>query len=84
MLGTKPSYAAEEAGVVPSTVTAVGQARLDDLHRQAQHDALIRAARRARRGQQHSPRQQSGHRVPGLLAAATRWARRPGPAPGSS
>ena len=55
---------------------AVGQARLADLHRQAQRDALARAARRARR-------QHSTHRAPGFLAALTRRARRPGPAPGS-
>jgi hypothetical protein len=61
-------------------VTAVGQSRLDDLHRQAQRDALIRAARRVRRAQ----RPQSGHRAPRLLAVVAGRARRPEPAPGSS
>ena len=32
-----------------SVVNAVGQARLDDFHRQAERDALARAARQARR-----------------------------------
>ena len=41
------------------------QARLADLHHQAQRDALARAARRARK-------QQSGHPVPRLPAVAAR------------
>ena len=49
-------------------VQALGQARLADLHHQAQRDALARAARRARR-------QQATHRAPEFLAALTRWAR---------
>jgi hypothetical protein len=32
------------------TVQALGQVRLADLHDQARRDALVRAARRARRG----------------------------------
>jgi hypothetical protein len=64
----------------PPNVTAVGQSRLDDLHRQAERDTLIRAARRTRRAQ----RPQSGHRAPGLLAVVVGWARRPGPASVSS
>jgi hypothetical protein len=63
-----------------TTVHAVGQARLADLHDQAQRDALGRAARRARRAR----RQQSGYRAPGMLAGAAKRARRPGPAPESS
>ena len=53
------------------TAQALGQARLASLHQQAQHDALARAARRARRH----------HSTPGLLAVVARWAGRPGPAP---
>jgi hypothetical protein len=60
----------------PMTVY-VGQARLAELHEEAQRDALARAARQARRAQ----RLQSGHHSPGLRAAVTHWARRPGPAP---
>jgi hypothetical protein len=63
----------------PPNVTAVAQARLDDLHRQAQHDALARAARRARR----AAKQQSGQNRPGILAAVAALVRRPGPAPQS-
>jgi hypothetical protein len=61
----------------PPIVTAVGQARLDDLYREARRDALARAARQARR----SARQQSGHPRQGLLAAVTALARHPRPAP---
>ena len=63
----------------PTTAQALGQARLAELHHQAQRDALGRAARQARRAR----RQPSGGHGPGLLAAVTRWARRPGSAPGS-
>jgi hypothetical protein len=59
-----------------TTVQALGQARLADMHHQAQRDALVRTARRARR-------QHSTPHAPGLRAALTRWARRLGPAPGS-
>jgi hypothetical protein len=38
------------------------QARIADLHRQAQRDALARAASRSRRAQ----RRHGAHRVPGL------------------
>lgn len=58
-----------------TTVQALGQARLADLHRQAQRDALGRAARRARRARQ---------RTPALPAAFTWRARRPRPAPESA
>ena len=64
----------------PTTTQALGQARLADLHRQAQRDALARAARQARRGR----RQQSGGHGSGILAARTGRARRPRPAPESS
>ncbi len=50
------------------------QARLADLHHQAQRDAPARAARRARR-------QQATHRVPEFLAALRRWARTWAPRP---
>ena len=62
-----------------TTVQALGQARLADLHHQAQRASLARAARQARR-----MRRQSGRRTPRLLAALTGWARRPRPAPESS
>jgi hypothetical protein len=63
----------------PTTAQALGQARLAELHRQAQRDTLARAARLAR----HAARQPSGGHGPGLLAPVTRWARRPRSAPGS-
>jgi hypothetical protein len=63
----------------PTTMQHLGEARLTDMHRQAQRDALLRAARRSHRTQ----RQQSGHRGRGPLAAVARWARRPGLQPGS-
>ena len=44
-------YGPEEAAMIThTTVQALGQARLADLHDQARRDALVRAARRARRG----------------------------------
>jgi hypothetical protein len=61
----------------PSTVYHLGHVRLAELHRQAERDALVRAARRARR-------HQSGHRAPGLLAVVARWSRRLGLAAQSS
>jgi hypothetical protein len=81
MLGTRISYTAEEAAMIPPIVTAVGQARLDDMHRKAQRDALARAARRAHR---NTRKHQPAHRATGLLAAVARWARRPGSATASS
>ena len=36
--------------MIHTTVQALGQARLADMHDQARRDALVRAARRARRG----------------------------------
>jgi hypothetical protein len=59
-----------------TTAIAVGQARIADLHAQAQRDALARAAWRARH-------RHSAHGAPGFLAALTRWARRPAAAPES-
>ena len=81
-LGRRADPAREVAMITHTTVEALGQARLADLHDQARRDALARAARRARRAQ----RQHSTHRATGLLAALTRWARqsrgeRPLPAP---
>ena len=61
-----------------TTAQALGQARLAELQHQAQRDALARAAGRARRAQ----RQHATRRPPVLLAALTRRARRPRPAPG--
>jgi hypothetical protein len=63
----------------PTIRQALGQARLAELHHQAQRDALTRAARQARRARD----QQAGGHGPGPLAAVTRWARRPGTALGS-
>ena len=57
----------------PATTQALSQARLTDLHRQAQRAALARAARQARRAR----RQPSRNPPPRLLAALTTWARRP-------
>lgn len=62
-----------------TTVQALGQARLADLHRQAERASLARAARQARH-----VRWRSGRRTPGRLGALTGWARRPSPAPESS
>jgi hypothetical protein len=64
----------------PTTIQHLGQARLADLHHQAQRDALARAARHARR----ASRPQSGGHGPGILAALTAWTRRPRPEPESS
>jgi hypothetical protein len=52
----------------PTVSYELMQARIADLHRQAQRDALARAARRARR----PPRQQSGLYGPSL-PAIRRW-----------
>jgi hypothetical protein len=61
----------------PPFTTALGQAQIDDFHRQAQHDALVTAARRADR----HPRK---HRAARLVAVVVRWARRPAVAPASA
>jgi hypothetical protein len=61
----------------PTNAQTLGEARLADLHRQAQRAALARAARRTRRHQR-------GQRAPRLLASLTGWAHRPRPAPESS
>ena len=46
----------------------IAQDRIPDLHRQAQHDALARAARQGRRPHKH----RSGHRVPRFPVIAAR------------
>ena len=75
MLGTKLSSAPEETTMMYSpNAQALGEARLADLHRQAQRAALVRAARRARRNQ----------RAPRPRPSLTGWAHRPRPAPESS
>lgn len=56
------------------------QARLADLHRQAQRAELVRAARQAR----HARGRPSGTPAPAVLAAVTAWARRLRPAAESS
>ena len=63
-----------------TTAQALGRAHLAELHRQAQRDALARAARQADRAR----RQEPGQRKPGILAAVTAWAHRSRPAPKSS
>ena len=63
-----------------TTAQALGRAHLPELHRQAQRDALARAARQADRAR----RQEPGQRKPGILAAVTAWAHRSRPAPESS
>ena len=59
-------YGSEEAAMIThTTVQAPGQARLADLHDQARRDALVRAARRARRGRrQRSRAVRPGARIP--------------------
>ena len=60
--------------MLPYTIAqALGQARLDDWHRQARRDALARAGRQALR----ASRQQTPRSAPVLVAALTRWARGP-------
>jgi hypothetical protein len=59
-----------------TTAQALGRAHLAELHLQAQHEAVARAARQASRAR----RQEPGHRMPGILAAVTAWAHRPRPA----
>jgi hypothetical protein len=55
----------EAAMITHTTVQAPGQARLADLHDQARRDALVRAARRARRGRrQRSRAVRPGARIP--------------------
>jgi hypothetical protein len=56
-----------------TTAQALGQARIAELHQQAQREALARAVRRARR-----PR--SAGRPPALLVGLTHRVRRPEPA----
>ena len=59
----------------PTIKQALGQPRLADLHHQAQHASLARAARQARR-----VRRQSGRRTPGLLVALLAGLAAPRPA----
>src|SRR5262245_46452538 len=56
-----------------TTVQALVQARIAELHDQTRRDALVRAARRARRARKHAT-----PRAPGLLAGLTRRASPPG------
>jgi hypothetical protein len=73
-----------------STMQALGQARLAELHRRAcRNHSTVQALGQARLAELHrracrARRQQSGPRAAGILAAATAWARRPRPAPESS
>jgi hypothetical protein len=64
--------------MIPPIVHNVGQARLDDLHRQAERDAQVAAARRAHRAHRaQEQRLPSGHGLPGLLAVIAPWIVRP-------
>src|SRR5262245_47159880 len=58
-----------------TTLQALGQTRIAELHDQARRDALVRAARRARHARET--------RAPGLLAGLTRRARPQGPRRGA-
>jgi hypothetical protein len=54
----------------PTMIQHLGQVRLAELHRQAQRDALARAARRSRqRAHPHSALSQAGTRLSRLAAA---------------
>lgn len=56
-----------------TTVQALGQARLADMHDQARRDALVRAARRARQARrQWSPAVRPGARILRRLASVGR------------
>ena len=59
-------YGPEEAAMIThTTVQALSQAQLADLHDQARRDALVRAARRTRRAQrQRSRAVRPGARIP--------------------
>jgi hypothetical protein len=63
-----------------TSAQALGQARLAEMHHQAQRAALASAARQAHRAQ----RQQAGYPGLGVLAALTAWLRHPKPAPENS
>jgi hypothetical protein len=52
----------------PTTSYQLAQTKIAELHRQADHDRLARAARQARPG----PTLRTRDSVPGLLAAITR------------
>ena len=55
----------EAAMITPTTVQALGQARLADMHDQARRDGLLRAARRARRARRRRFRAaRPGVRIP--------------------
>jgi hypothetical protein len=64
----------------PTTMQSLAQARLAELHHQAQRATLARAARQDRRARRQQPRQS----MPAVLAALTGWAHRPRPEPESS
>jgi hypothetical protein len=68
-------------------VIQLGQARLAEMHDQAERDALVREARRARRARRaHLPHAHSGRGSSGSsgrLVAVARWAHRARPAQGS-
>ena len=57
----------------PTTVQALGQIRLAEMHAQARRDALARAARRARRQSRRPKGAVGGH--PRLAKHAVRGAR---------
>ena len=64
-------YGPEEAAMIThTTVQALGQAQLADLHDQARRDALVRAARRAQR--QRSRAVRPGARIPRRMTSIGR------------
>jgi hypothetical protein len=67
----QPGY--KEAVMYSAFSHQIAQERVADLHRQAQHDALVRAARQGRRA--HKRQSESGHRVPWLPFIAARRVR---------
>jgi hypothetical protein len=64
----RSGYLTEEIAMYPISNYELAKARAADLHRQAQRDALARAARRSRHTRTHRPR----HPAPAHPAAAVR------------
>ena len=63
----------EAAMFTPTTVQALGQARLADLYDQARREALVRATRRGRRAQrQRSRTVRPGARIPRRMTSIGR------------
>jgi hypothetical protein len=65
-------------------VIQLGQARLAEMHDQAERDALVREARQARRAHlRHTRSGRGSSGGSGRLVAVARWAHRARPAQGS-